>query len=87
MDVWELPAVEAERARRGRLYHEFLRVPDLSAGLYVLDPGATDTQSPIAAFRLYDSADAGTPITGPIAADADGGFALADAGDTQRDRV
>ncbi len=38
---------------RGRLYHEFLRVPDLSAGLYVLDAGATDPQSPHTEDELY----------------------------------
>ena len=39
MDAWELDDLEAARVASGRLYHEFLRVPDLSAGLYVLEAG------------------------------------------------
>lgn len=53
MDAWELDEVEAERSTRGRLYHEFLTVPDLSAGLYVLEAGATDPQSPHTEDELY----------------------------------
>jgi mannose-6-phosphate isomerase-like protein (cupin superfamily) len=53
MDVWELEAVETAREDSGRLYHEFLSVPDLSAGLYVLEAGATDPQSPHAEDELY----------------------------------
>lgn len=34
------------RAQAGKLYGEFLRVPALSAGLYVLAAGATDLQRP-----------------------------------------
>jgi len=53
MDAWELDAVETARVAAGRLYHEFLRVPDLSAGIYVLEAGATDPQSPHAEDELY----------------------------------
>ena len=53
MDAWEFDEVEAARADGGRLYHEFLRVPDLSAGLYVLEAGATDPQSPHTEDELY----------------------------------
>jgi mannose-6-phosphate isomerase-like protein (cupin superfamily) len=53
MDAWELADVEATRTAGGRLYEEFLRVPDLSAGLYVLDAGATDPQSPHTEDELY----------------------------------
>jgi mannose-6-phosphate isomerase-like protein (cupin superfamily) len=53
MDAWELTDVERERVATGRLYHEFLNVPDLSAGLYVLDTGATDPQSPHGEDELY----------------------------------
>jgi quercetin dioxygenase-like cupin family protein len=53
MDAWEYDDVEAARADGGRLYHEFLRVPDLSAGIYVLDAGATDPQSPHTEDELY----------------------------------
>ena len=37
----------------GRLYHEFLRVPDLSAGLYVLPAGGTDPQQPHGEDEMY----------------------------------
>jgi mannose-6-phosphate isomerase-like protein (cupin superfamily) len=53
MDAWDLATIDAARAAEGRLYEEFLRVPDLSAGLYVLDAGATDPQSPHSEDELY----------------------------------
>ena len=53
MDAWEYAAIETARAAGGRLYHEFLRVPDLSAGIYVLEAGATDPQSPHTEDELY----------------------------------
>ena len=53
MDAWELDALEAARAESGRLYHEFISVPDLSGGLYVLEAGATDPQSPHTEDELY----------------------------------
>jgi len=51
--AWEFDEVEATRAAAGRLYEEFLSVPDLSAGLYVLEAGATDPQSPHGEDELY----------------------------------
>ena len=53
MDAWELADLEAARETSGRLYHEFMSVPDLSGGLYVLEAGATDPQSPHAEDELY----------------------------------
>lgn len=53
MDAWELTELEAARDASGRLYHEFISVPDLSGGLYVLDAGATDPQSPHTEDELY----------------------------------
>jgi mannose-6-phosphate isomerase-like protein (cupin superfamily) len=53
MQAWELEALEAARAADGRLYHEFLSVPDLSAGLYVLEGGAVDPQRPHGEDELY----------------------------------
>lgn len=53
MDAWELSEVEARRAAAGHGYEEFLRVPDLSAGLYVLEAGATDPQQPHGEDELY----------------------------------
>jgi mannose-6-phosphate isomerase-like protein (cupin superfamily) len=53
MDAWELDEVEAARVAAGVRYQEFLSVPDLSGGLYVLDAGATDLQSPHGEDELY----------------------------------
>jgi mannose-6-phosphate isomerase-like protein (cupin superfamily) len=53
MDAWELSGIERTRRSENRLYREFLRVPDLSAGLYVLEAGATDPQSPHTEDELY----------------------------------
>ena len=53
MEAWELDEIDAARAAEHRLYREFLRVPDLSAGLYVLEAGASDPQSPHTEDELY----------------------------------
>lgn len=45
--AFALGVVLAERARAGERFHEFLRVPALSAGLYVLPVGGSDPQSPV----------------------------------------
>ena len=42
-----------QRAQRGKLYLEFLRVPAMSAGVYVLAPGAKDPQKPHREGELY----------------------------------
>jgi mannose-6-phosphate isomerase-like protein (cupin superfamily) len=42
-----------QRAAEGHAYLEFLRVPHLSAGLYVLAPGAVDGQAPHTEDELY----------------------------------
>jgi len=48
-----LEALESARRAADRRYLEFLRVPDLSAGLYVLEPGAIDPQQPHAEDEVY----------------------------------
>lgn len=53
MEAWELDDLEATREDAGRPYHEFLSVPDLSGGLYVLEAGTKDTQSPHTEDELY----------------------------------
>ena len=53
MDAWDLDHVDAERAGVGELYREFLRVQSMSAGLYVLEAGAADPQSPHAQDEVY----------------------------------
>jgi mannose-6-phosphate isomerase-like protein (cupin superfamily) len=53
MDAWELDELEAAREAKGTPYHEFISVPDLSGGLYVLEPGVPDLQSPHTEDELY----------------------------------
>jgi mannose-6-phosphate isomerase-like protein (cupin superfamily) len=53
MDAWELGELDAARTASGRRYHEFISVPDLSGGLYVLEAGAIDPQSPHTEDELY----------------------------------
>jgi mannose-6-phosphate isomerase-like protein (cupin superfamily) len=45
--------VEEQRAGSGKPYREFLRVPAMSAGLYVLQAGATDRQTPHREDEVY----------------------------------
>ena len=46
MDAHELDDVVARRVAAGAPYLEFITVPDLSVGLYVLAPGQEDRQQP-----------------------------------------
>lgn len=48
MDIYHV-----ETLRPLERYHEFLRVPALSAGLYVLAAGATDPQRPHREDEIY----------------------------------
>lgn len=48
-----LPSVDQQLAGSGKLYQEFLRVPSMSAGLYVLPAGATDPQRPHHEDEVY----------------------------------
>ncbi len=50
---FDLPTVSAQRAQAGKLYQEFLRVPALSAGVYVLPAGSTDPQTPHKEDEVY----------------------------------
>jgi mannose-6-phosphate isomerase-like protein (cupin superfamily) len=45
--------IDVQRARSGKAYREFLRVPSMSAGLYVLPAGADDTQRPHHEDEMY----------------------------------
>ena len=40
-------------ADSGKLYHEFLRVPDMSAGLYILPADSKDPQQPHSEDEMY----------------------------------
>ena len=53
MQAWDVGSLDAARVAAGELYHEFLSVPDLSGGVYVLEAGATDPQSPHTEDELY----------------------------------
>src|SRR5271168_3264752 len=48
-----LPEIAEQRAASGRPYREFVRVPAMSAGLYVLSAGATDHQKPHREDEIY----------------------------------
>jgi quercetin dioxygenase-like cupin family protein len=49
----KLSEINQKRAQTGKLYAEFLRVPSMSAGLYVLPVGATDPQRPHHEDEMY----------------------------------
>ena len=50
---FDLFQVDAERRESNRPYREFLRVPSLSSGLYVLARGAEDKQRPHTEDEVY----------------------------------
>ena len=50
---YSLATLESRREAQGRPYLEFLRVPALSAGLYVLPAGGVDGQSPHGEDEVY----------------------------------
>jgi len=52
MENFELPRLFAERPA-GHNYFELIRVPAMSAGLYVLQPGEPDQQKPHQEDELY----------------------------------
>jgi mannose-6-phosphate isomerase-like protein (cupin superfamily) len=45
--------IDRERAKAGKLYREFVRVPAMSGGLYVLPAGGTDPQKPHREDEMY----------------------------------
>ena len=51
--IGQIGKIDQARAESGKLYREFLRVPDLSAGLYVLTAGASDLQRPHHEDEMY----------------------------------
>ena len=53
MDAHRLDDLAARLAASGRPYLEFLRVPDLSTGLYVLPAGGVDRQQPHREDEVY----------------------------------
>ena len=53
MEAFELTQLIAQRQAGDKLYLEFLKVPDLSMGLYVLPAGGIDPQSPHTEDEVY----------------------------------
>ena len=53
MQAYELAQLISQRGTANKLYLEFLKVPDLSMGLYVLPAGGTDPQSPHTEDEVY----------------------------------
>lgn len=53
MLAYELTQLISQREASNKLYLEFLNVPDLSMGLYVLPAGGTDPQSPHTEDEVY----------------------------------
>ena len=50
---FNIPDTEKHRKQSGKRYLEFLRIPALSAGIYVLPAGSTDLQSPHKEDEVY----------------------------------
>jgi mannose-6-phosphate isomerase-like protein (cupin superfamily) len=52
-ESFDLERIEAEGLASGRRYNEFLRVPALSCGMYILPAGGTDSQTPHTEDEIY----------------------------------
>ena len=53
MLAYELAQLNQQRKDSNKLYLEFLKVPDLSMGVYVLPAGGVDPQSPHTEDEVY----------------------------------
>ena len=53
MEAFELAQLIDQQNQSGQDYLEFLRVPSLSAGLYMLTAGAVDKQEPHTEDEIY----------------------------------
>jgi mannose-6-phosphate isomerase-like protein (cupin superfamily) len=51
--IGQIGKIDQARAESGKLYREFLRVPAMSAGLYVLPAGVSDLQRPHHEDEMY----------------------------------
>ena len=52
-NFFDIAKLEQLRANNGKSYLEFLRVPSLSAGVYVLAAGSGDSQKPHSQDEMY----------------------------------
>ena len=50
---YQAAEIDQQREQSGKLYREFLHVPAMSAGLYVLAAGSTDPQRPHHEDEVY----------------------------------
>ena len=53
MQAFELAQINSQRVKSNKTYLEFLKVPDLSMGLYVLPKNGVDMQSPHTEDEVY----------------------------------
>jgi mannose-6-phosphate isomerase-like protein (cupin superfamily) len=53
MRAFEVAQLAAEQAARDQRYYEFIRIPALSMGLYVLPAGGVDPQQPHSEDEVY----------------------------------
>ncbi|MBI1257544.1 MAG: cupin domain-containing protein [Chloroflexi bacterium] len=53
MDAFELSDLIARQQQSGKLYLEFLKVPALSMGVYILPAGSRDPQQPHSEDEVY----------------------------------
>ena len=51
--VFHIDDLSRQRTKKDKLYLEFLRVPAMSAGVYVLQKGGTDPQKPHHEDEMY----------------------------------
>ena len=53
METFELSQLVTEQRGSEKSYHEFLRVPAMNAGIYVLEAGQLDPQQPHEQDEIY----------------------------------
>ena len=85
-DVFELDHLLAKKLHTGKSYLEFLRVPAISAGIYVLPAGAVDPQKPHTEDEIYYviSGKANIRIDSEIRSVAEGSVIFVEAGADHR---
>lgn len=63
METFSVEELTGQQREGDRLYLEFLRVPSMSMGLYVLPAGGTDPQGPHSEDEVYYVAEGRAHIT------------------------
>jgi len=53
VDAFDINALVDQRAQSDKMYLEFLRVPSMSMGLYVIPAGGNDPQQPHSEDEVY----------------------------------